>query len=194
MIFREVIWTPSIKIFETILGELYRTTDTPVLDFWWLLLTSWWPTWRPSHFDPRTCAQALIGIPINKVNFSFTQYLSSISSTALKNGLIPVTVSATDKLKISRLEVVINWNRNSDEEMGECQFSFFKTFYWYQAFKRKNIYLSVLGDCYYGDDIDKDGNDSLYAPDCGVDVFESFIFAMRQRRIGVLCRQQCIIF
>ena len=73
-------------------------------------------------------------------------------------------------------------------------FFFFKDILMASVIKKKNIYLSVLGNCYYGDDIDKDGNDSLYAPECGVDVFESFIFAMRQRRIGVLCRQQCIIF
>ena len=35
-------------------------------------------------------------------------YLSTASSTAFKNGFIPVTVSATDKLKSRRLEVVIS--------------------------------------------------------------------------------------
>ena len=61
-------------------------TDTPVLDFWWCLpwvskpgwnrlhaflpvhyssdsplvrhlLTSWWPAWQPSQFDPHTCSR-----------------------------------------------------------------------------------------------------------------------------------------
>ena len=33
-------------------------SDSPLV---WHLLTSWWPAWQLSHFNPRTCEQALVG-------------------------------------------------------------------------------------------------------------------------------------
>ena len=44
--------------------------------------------------------------------------------------------------------------------------------------EKKTNYLSVLGNCYYGDKVDEYGNDSLYAPERSVDTFESFVFVM----------------
>ena len=55
--------------------------------------------------------------------------------------------------------------------------------------EKKKGYLSVLGNCYYGDNVDEDGNDSLYAPERSVDAFKKFVFVMCQQRVGLLCQR-----
>ena len=68
---------------ETLICLLHylHAMNSPHSYLMWHLLTSWWPVWQPSHFDPHTCIQALVGLDSGDKLADVLQHVIKQSST-----------------------------------------------------------------------------------------------------------------